>query len=112
MTKLSQKKCIPCAGGTPPLNKDQQEQLLKNLEGWQVVDGHHLKRSWKLADFKSALALVNDAGAICEQENHHADFNFGWGHVTITLYTHKINGLTESDFIVAAKISEIKTEGL
>lgn len=74
---------------------------------WDVVDGHHLQRVWTFRDFQSALDFVNNAGAICEEQGHHADFEFGWGRVKALIWTHKINGLTESDFILAAKFDEI-----
>ncbi len=74
---------------------------------WDVIDGHHLARVWTFPDFESALDFVNAAGAICEQQGHHADFELGWGRVKALIWTHKIDGLTESDFILAAKFDEI-----
>ena len=74
---------------------------------WDVIDGHHLERVWTFRDFESALDFVNAAGAICEQQGHHADFEFGWGRVKALIWTHKIDGLTESDFILAAKFDDI-----
>ena len=74
---------------------------------WDVIDGHHLERVWTFSDFESALDFVNAAGAICEQQGHHADFELGWGRVKALIWTHKIDGLTESDFILAAKFDEI-----
>ena len=74
---------------------------------WDVIDGHHLERVWTFSDFESALDFVNAAGAICEQQGHHADFELGWGRVKALIWTHKIDGLAESDFILAAKFEEI-----
>ncbi len=108
MVSFSEKSCVPCEGGIPPLTKDQIDDLIPNIdEGWQVVDGHHLEKIWDFPDFNSALEFVNNAGAICEDEGHHADFELGWGRVCAMIWTHKIDGLTESDFILAAKFDYI-----
>nr|AIF10652.1 pterin-4-alpha-carbinolamine dehydratase (PCBD, phhB) [uncultured marine group II/III euryarchaeote KM3_46_H05] len=105
---LHEKRCIPCEGGVPPLDDSGREPLLSELNGgWQVVDGHHLERTWSFPDFAEALTFVNAAGAVCEEEFHHADFDFGWGRVKVTIWTHKIDGLTESDFVLAAKLDQI-----
>jgi len=87
----------------------QEAQVLRAElnSDWDVVDGHHLERVWTFRNFQSALDFVNNAGAICEEQGHHADFEFGWGRVKALIWTHKINGLTESDFILAAKFDEI-----
>ncbi|MDE0913377.1 MAG: 4a-hydroxytetrahydrobiopterin dehydratase [Candidatus Poseidoniales archaeon] len=82
--------------------------LLSQINGdWNLVEVHHLERVWTFRDFLEALDFVNQAGAICETEGHHADFEFGWGRVKAIIWTHKINGLTESDFILAAKLDRI-----
>ncbi|HEY2934001.1 MAG TPA: 4a-hydroxytetrahydrobiopterin dehydratase [Acidobacteriota bacterium] len=91
----------------PPLTPQQIKPLQQQLRGWEVVDNHHLRKQFKLADFGSALDLVNRVAEIAEKEDHHPDICFGWGKVEITIWTHKINGLTESDFILAAKIDAI-----
>lgn len=105
---LHEKKCIPCEGGIPPLSADEQAPLLGELNtDWQVVDNHHLERTWAFSDFQCALDFVNSAGAICEQEFHHADFDFGWGRAKVTIWTHKIDGLTPSDFVLAAKLDRL-----
>ena len=76
-------------------------------EQWNVVDGHHLERTWSFPDFVSALEFTNSAAAICEEQGHHADFELGWGRVMARIWTDKIDGLTESDFVLAAKFDEI-----
>ncbi len=107
MSKLAQKKCIPCSGGIPPLTEKEALHFLSQLpKGWQVIDNHHLEKEFSFADFKQALQFTNRVGDIAEMEGHHPDIYLAWGKVKITLWTHKINGLTESDFILAAKIEE------
>ena len=104
--KLAAKSCVPCRGGVPPLPAEQTEELLQQLEGWAVVDQHHLSKAYSFADFVTALAFVNRVGEIAEREGHHPDLYLSWGKVTIEIWTHKIDGLTESDFILAAKIDQ------
>lgn len=99
--------CVPCKGGVPPLAADVVNQLLTQLQGWIVVNGHHLSKTFKLPDFASALALVNKIGEVAEREGHHPDLYLSWGVVRVETWTHKIDGLTESDFILAAKIDQI-----
>lgn len=103
MTNLADRQCVPCKGGVPPLSGDEIKGLLAQLEGWSVVENHHLEKQYKLKNFVEALALVNRIGTIAEEQNHHPDIFLAWGKVGVTLWTHKINGLTESDFIFAAK---------
>lgn len=87
-----------------PLDARAIESLLAQVKGWDVVDGHHLRKAWKFPDFRSALAFVNRVGEVAETEGHHPDIALGWGRVEITLSTHAARGLTENDFILAAKI--------
>jgi 4a-hydroxytetrahydrobiopterin dehydratase len=101
---LAEKSCVPCRGGVPPLKGAELEKLKQQLPGWQVVDEHHLTKTYTFPDFVSALSFVNRAGAIAEQEGHHPDLYLAWGKVEVKTWTHKIDGLTESDFILAAKI--------
>jgi len=108
LTTLAQKKCVPCRGGVPPLTPERIRPLQSQLKGWEVIEHHHLRKQFKLADFRSALDLVNRIGEIAEREDHHPDICFGWGKAEITIWTHKINGLTESDFILAAKIDSLQ----
>ncbi len=103
MASLADRQCVPCKGGTPPLTSENIAPLLAQLEGWKVVDNHHLEKEYKLRNFVEALALVNRIGEIAEGQNHHPDIFLAWGKVGIKIWTHKINGLTDSDFIFAAK---------
>ena len=104
---LAEKRCVPCRGGVPPLNREQIDKLLPQVAGWEVVEQHHLTRTYTFPDFVSALAFVNRVGEIAEQEGHHPDIYLSWGKVEIRIWTHKIKGLTESDFILAAKIGRM-----
>lgn len=107
MSELAAKKCVPCKGGVPPLKGEVLQVLQKQVEGWDVVEEHHLLKTFKFPDFRKALDFVNRVGEIAEQEGHHPVITFTWGKVEIKIYTHKINGLTESDFILAAKIDAL-----
>ncbi|KKO21124.1 MAG: 4a-hydroxytetrahydrobiopterin dehydratase [Candidatus Brocadia sp.] len=107
MSELASKKCVPCKGGVPPLKGEALQALQKQVEGWDVVEEHHLFKAFKFPDFRKALDFVNRVGEIAEQEGHHPVITLTWGKVEIKVYTHKINGLTESDFILAAKIDTI-----
>tara|TARA_B100000941_G_scaffold288625_1_gene265895 strand:- start:400 stop:714 length:315 start_codon:yes stop_codon:yes gene_type:complete len=102
-------ECIPCKGGVPPLSEEESGAFLSQIhEDWEVVENHHLTRTWSFPDFALALEFTNQLGEICEQQNHHADFELGWGRVVSIIYTHKIDGLTESDFVLAAKFDTIQ----
>ena len=109
MSELSSRQCVPCRGGVPPLQGDEITALLNQVVGWEVINQHHLKKNYRFADFKEALAFVNQVGELAEEQGHHPDICFGWGQAEITIWTHKIDGLTESDFILAAKIDERRT---
>lgn len=101
---LADNKCVPCRGGVPPLEQARVEELLKQLNrGWRVNADGHLERLYSFKDFAEALAFVNRVGAIAEAEGHHPDLYLAWGKCKVELWTHKINGLTESDFFMAAK---------
>ena len=109
MSELAEQKCIPCAGGVPSLKGEQLEELKQKLGGdWDVVDEHHLEKEFKFDDFKQALDFTNKVGGLAEEQGHHPDIYLAWGKVKITLWTHKIDGLTPSDFIMAAKIDELR----
>ena len=110
MAELADKKCVPCRGGIPPLKGSELQTLNKQVPGWEVVNEHHLKQSFDFPDFQSALNFVNRVGAVAEQEGHHPDIYLTWGKVEVTTWTHKIDGLTESDFILAAKIDRLHRE--
>ena len=104
---LTNKHCVPCRGGVPPLAGAALDDLKAQLAGWEVVREHHLEKTYTFPDFQKALVFVNRAGAIAEQEGHHPDLHLSWGKVGVEIWTHKIDGLTESDFILAAKIDQI-----
>ena len=104
---LAGKQCVPCRGGVPPLQGDYLLKLQKQVPQWSVIDGHHIRRELKFRDFKQALDFVNRVGALAEEQGHHPDIFLAWGKVELTLWTHAINGLTESDFIMAAKIDKL-----
>jgi 4a-hydroxytetrahydrobiopterin dehydratase len=103
MSDLASKKCVPCQGGFPPLKGKALEELQAQLEGWNVHEEHHLTKTYKFDDFVSALAFVNRVGELAETEGHHPDVYLAWGKVRLDVWTHKIDGLTESDFVFAAK---------
>ena len=104
---LAEKHCVPCRGGVPPLLGEELDKMMAQVLGWQVADGHHLVRSFAFPDFKTALEFVNLVGAVAEEEGHHPDLYLAWGKVDVKIWTHKINGLTESDFILAAKVDRL-----
>lgn len=104
---LSQESCIPCQEGGGTLTAAELDTLLLQLPHWQVVEQHHLQRRWSFADFQSALDWINQAGAICEQQGHHADFQLGWGYSEAVIYTHKVDGLTRADVVLAARLDAI-----
>jgi 4a-hydroxytetrahydrobiopterin dehydratase len=109
MSELSKKHCVPCHGGVPPLDEDARARLLTELGGgWVVADGHHLSKTYAFADFAEALGFVNRVGAIAEAEGHHPDVHLAWGKVRLEIWTHAIDGLTESDFILAAKADDAR----
>lgn len=102
--ELAKKKCAPCQGGITPLKGDQLLKLQQQLgNGWNIVNEHHLEKEWSFPDFATALKFTNRVGELAEVEGHHPDIYLAWGKVKITLWTHKIDGLAESDFILAAK---------
>lgn len=107
MAGLADKTCIPCRGGVPPLTPEEIKPLLQQLSGWTAAESHHLQREFKFPDFKRALDFVNKVGATAEEQGHHPDIYLAWGKAEIKIWTHKINGLTESDFILAAKIDRL-----
>ena len=110
MTELSEKTCVPCRGGVPPLQGSDLATLAAKLPGWIVTNQHHILKEFKFPNFVKALEFVNRVGALAEEQGHHPDIALTWGKVEIKLWTHKIDGLTESDFIMAAKIDELPRE--
>ena len=107
MTELAERQCVPCRGGVPPLKGDEIAKLSSQLAGWEVAKEHHLRKEYKFKDFREALLFVNRVGELAEAQGHHPDMCFGWGRVEVTIWTHKIDGLTESDFVLAAKIDRL-----
>lgn len=103
---LTGKRCVPCEGGVPALTADEIAPLLAQVSGWSL-DGSRLTKTYRFPDFAEALAFVNRAGAVAEAEGHHPDLFLGWGRVGVELTTHAIGGLTENDFILAAKLDEV-----
>jgi 4a-hydroxytetrahydrobiopterin dehydratase len=110
-SELASKSCVPCRGGVPPLRGQELESYKRQLPGWNVVKEHRLTRTFSFPDFATALAFINRIGAVAEREGHHPDICFGWGKAEVTTYTHKIDGLTESDFVLAAKIEQLYEGG-
>jgi len=105
---LAGRQCVPCRGGIPPLTPDQAASLLGQVPGWELTDhATRLSRRYTFKDFSQAQAFANSVGALCERENHHAVISYSWGWCTVVFYTHKIGGLHENDFIMAAKVSEM-----
>jgi 4a-hydroxytetrahydrobiopterin dehydratase len=107
MSGLAERECVPCRGGVPPLKGEEITKLQTQLEGWKVVDEHHLRKEYKFPNFAASQAFVNQVGELAEAQGHHPDICYGWGRAEITIWTHKIDGLTESDFILAAKIDSL-----
>jgi 4a-hydroxytetrahydrobiopterin dehydratase len=103
---LASKTCVPCRGGVPPLSMDVASRLMEQLDGWTFEQGH-LAKSYAFGDFAGGLEFVNRIGAIAEEQGHHPDIYITWGKVSVEIWTHKIDGLTESDFILAAKFDEV-----
>ena len=108
MSALAEKECLPCKGGTPPLKGDELKRLARELAGdWRVINEHHLEREYKFKNFREALDFTNRVGELAEKIQHHPDIYLAWGKVKLTLWTHKIDGLSESDFVFAAKVDEL-----
>lgn len=108
MSSFADQQCVPCRGGVPPLAGAELETLAAELDsGWQVVAGHHLEREFRFKNFAEALAFTNRVGALAEQQNHHPDIHLAWGRAKVQIWTHKIDGLTQSDFVFAAKVDRL-----
>jgi 4a-hydroxytetrahydrobiopterin dehydratase len=108
---LIAKTCTPCQGGIPPLTGDEAEAHGRQTPEWQILnDPQRIERTFKFKDFVEAFEFVKRAADLAEQEGHHPDITFGWGYATVTLYTHKIKGLHENDFIMAVKLDRILEE--
>ncbi len=107
MTELANRNCVPCRGDTPPLKGEELDGLRRQVPDWEVVEEHHLRRAFKFKNFREALGFVNRVGELAEEQGHHPDISFGWGYAEVTVFTHKIDGLTESDFVFAAKVDTL-----
>jgi 4a-hydroxytetrahydrobiopterin dehydratase len=105
--QLADKKCVPCRGGLPPLRGEELNKFHRQVAKWTVDHEHHIHREFTFPDFKQALDFVNRVGDVAEEQGHHPDIFLTWGKAAITLWTHKIDGLSESDFIMAAKIDRL-----
>jgi 4a-hydroxytetrahydrobiopterin dehydratase len=110
MAQLAEQPCVPCRGGTPPMTREQIEPLLQQLDGWQVEEDRRLIKSFKVKNWVQAVDLVNRITPVAEAQNHHPDLYVRWGEVRVLLWTHKIDGLTESDFYMAAKIDRVAAQ--
>ncbi len=106
-SELASETCVPCRGGVPSLTGQELAALQKQVDGWNVVQEHHITKTFTFPDFRQALAFVNKVGEMAEEQGHHPDIYLTWGKVEIKTWTHKIDGLTESDFILAAKIDQL-----
>ena len=107
MSDLAKKNCIPCKGGIPPLKGDKLKDLMEKLKNdWKIIKEHHLEKEYSFKNFKEALNFTIKVGELAENLGHHPDIFLAWGKVKLTIWTHKIDGLTESDFIYAAKVDK------
>ena len=111
MADLDKKDCIPCSGDIPKFDFSEIHKYLKKIDGWDVISNKNkeylLEKKFKFKNFLESQKFINEVGNIAESQNHHPDIIFGWGYAKIKIFTHKINGLVESDFILAAKIDKI-----
>ena len=111
MTKLSDKKCVPCEGGVIPFDISEIHKYQKKVDGWDIIknqkDNFLLEKNFKFKNFEESQKFVNKVGKISEEEGHHPDISFGWGYAKINITTHAIAGLSENDFILAAKIDQV-----
>jgi 4a-hydroxytetrahydrobiopterin dehydratase len=110
MGRLAERRCVPCHGGVPRLRGVEAERLLGELRGWEIVEDRHLSKRYKFPNFADALEFVNRAALVAEREGHHPDIALGWGYAHLKIHTHAVGGLTENDFILAAKIDELQEE--
>ena len=107
MSELAQKTCIPCKGGVPPLKGEELKTLLEKLgNSWNLIEAHHLEKEYLFNNIREGLDFTIKVGELAENQGHHPDIYLAWGKVRLTVWTHKIDGLTESDFIFAAKADQ------
>ena len=106
---LASRQCIPCQGGEPPLRNERLQEFLNQLGGgWSVVEQHHLEKEFRFEDFRQALEFTNRVGELAESIGHHPEICLTWGKCRVTIWTHKIDGLTEADFVFAAKVDALR----
>ena len=111
-SELADRRCVPCRGGATPLEGEALAALQGQLGGgWRVVDGHHLEKQYRFPDFREALAFTNRVGELAEEQNHHPDVQLAWGRAALTIWTHAVGGLSESDFVLAAKADRLFESG-
>lgn len=109
MSDLASRECVPCRGGIPPMHGQEIKEFLDELgPEWEVIEEHHLRKRYEFKNFLEAQAFVTRVGSLAEAQGHHPDICFGWGYAEIKIWTHKIDGLSESDFILAAKIDTLQ----
>lgn len=104
--ELTQKKCVPCEGGVPPMSDEKAQEMLKQTPGWEKKE-KKIERTFEFKDFIEAMKFVNKVADLANQEDHHPDFHIHWNKVRLVLWTHAVGGLSENDFIMAAKVNEI-----
>ncbi len=108
MSELGSRHCVPCEGGIPPLSEREAESLMGQIENWDLIESAtRIRRTFTFKDFMQAQAFATRVGTLSESEGHHPDISYGWGYCTVLFYSHKINGLHENDFIMAAKINAL-----
>ena len=111
MNDLTKRHCVPCEGGTPPLSNEKEDEMIRQANGWILLrDGtHKIRRQFKFKDFKSAMKFVNKVAELAESEGHHPDIKIVYNKVNLNLFTHAVGGLSDNDFIMAAKINQVRT---
>jgi 4a-hydroxytetrahydrobiopterin dehydratase len=110
MHDLASKRCVPCAGGVMPMSRNEAEVLIAQLQGWDLADDRRIHKTYKFRDFRAAMAFINRMADVAEAEGHHPDFCVHYRLVNVTIWTHAVSGLTENDFILAAKIDQVKED--
>jgi 4a-hydroxytetrahydrobiopterin dehydratase len=107
MTDLCDRTCVPCQRGAPPLTADQSRALAAQIDRWSVVDNHHIEKTWRFPDFATVMTFANAVAALADEQGHHPELLLAWGSARVRIWTLKIDGLTESDFVLAAKIDRL-----
>ncbi len=105
---LSDQHCTPCKGGIPPMNAEEIQKHIQCLPGWNVINNHHLEKTFRFKKYNQTMQFVNSVAQIAESENHHPEMHVSYGKVQIEIFTHAVGGLSQNDFILAAKITEIQ----